>query len=511
VIGASSTQPTESKNVNGLYLCCVAEPWVEIIERADMELGIRASYVVHWSHQKDRFVLLTRKDVFLHSMDEAWMGRGFPSKNTEPPLGEPDLRCMAYEELIAIKMMDRMDPLRDGFNFERRQEFFRSLVGSWLRVLDERAIDVVISPSIPHRVFDFALYVAARMRGVRILMFQATVFRGAYFLINDINKMPELSPDPGPNNKLSTVMREKIIMVRRAYENAEPDYMRRQRERDRPSLKRVISRLFVAMARVLVNRSGSVPKTYWVKKGCRPQDSRFTWFEFYMVELRRRSRLAKLKNEYRKCVKSLRSRPYVLLALHYQPEETTCPTGGVFVDQRLIVQHLEAALPSGIDIVIKEHKSQFSPSLEGSSGRDVGWYREVLKISERAYFCGVDINPFGLIDGAEIVVTVSGTIGWESVMRGTPCVIFGRAWYERMPNVFKVKNGEELKAVIKKLSASKGKATAASVESFHRSLQASVVNAKVYWNKGGWPDDGSASNILVALEAALRGPSGISR
>ena len=50
-----------------------------------------------------------------------------------------------------------------------------------------------------------------------------------------------------------------------------------------------------------------------------------------------------------------------------------------------------------------------------------------------------DTDSFTLIDGAITAVTISGTIGWESIIRGTQAIIFGRAWYEGMPYVFEVK------------------------------------------------------------------------
>jgi len=42
----------------------------------------------------------------------------------------------------------------------------------------------------------------------------------------------------------------------------------------------------------------------------------------------------------------------------------------------------------------------------------------------------VETSNFDLVDNSKAVATVTGTTGWEAVIRGKPTLVFGHAWYK---------------------------------------------------------------------------------
>ncbi|MDB9872803.1 hypothetical protein OAD02_05820, partial [Alphaproteobacteria bacterium] len=52
--------------------------------------------------------------------------------------------------------------------------------------------------------------------------------------------------------------------------------------------------------------------------------------------------------------------PYILFALHYQPERSTLPDGQEYVDQLRALYELRSIMPSNINILVKEHPSTFN-------------------------------------------------------------------------------------------------------------------------------------------------------
>ena len=42
-----------------------------------------------------------------------------------------------------------------------------------------------------------------------------------------------------------------------------------------------------------------------------------------------------------------------------------------------------------------------------------------------------------LIRKSRIVATITGLVGYEALLLGKPCVYFGDAWYEGLPNAFR--------------------------------------------------------------------------
>jgi hypothetical protein len=127
--------------------------------------------------------------------------------------------------------------------------------------------------------------------------------------------------------------------------------------------------------------------------------------------------------------------PYVFVALHYQPEQTTCPTGSVFVDQFVMVDLVAKSVPRDWLVYVKEHPYQFFEASIGERGRSVELYDELAALPN-VRLVPFSQSPFDLIDHARAVATVSGTAGIEAVLRGRPCLVFGYAWYRGCDGVF---------------------------------------------------------------------------
>ena len=120
---------------------------------------------------------------------------------------------------------------------------------------------------------------------------------------------------------------------------------------------------------------------------------------------------------------------YVILFLHYQPEATTCPIGNIFVDQELCVDVLLKNLPNDYFVYIKEHPSQFYAHSEGQMGRIKQTYYDLAK-KPRVKLMSTNEVSFDLVEHCKALATVSGTVGWEGVVREKPVIVFGMTWYE---------------------------------------------------------------------------------
>ena len=127
--------------------------------------------------------------------------------------------------------------------------------------------------------------------------------------------------------------------------------------------------------------------------------------------------------------------PYVYVALHFQPERTTSSLGGVFGDQYLVVDMLARCLPEGWKVYVKEHPSQFYPPFAGERSRHADLYADLLALPN-VELVSLSTSTFQLIDHAMAVATVTGTVGWEAVIRGKPTLAFGSPWYRYCEGVF---------------------------------------------------------------------------
>jgi capsule polysaccharide export protein KpsC/LpsZ len=144
------------------------------------------------------------------------------------------------------------------------------------------------------------------------------------------------------------------------------------------------------------------------------------------------------------------TKPYIYVALHYQPEKTTSPEGDIFVEQWLMVQMLARLAPKGWIIYVKEHNSQFAERLYGEQGRTHDFYERLAGL-DRVRLILNQTSSFNLIDHAKAVATVTGTVGLESAIRSVPVLSFGRAWYAPCEGVFDVKDSDEVQEVLDKI------------------------------------------------------------
>ena len=465
---------------NAVYLCAMATPWIKVAKRLESEFNIKSSYFIHWQMDKDEFISSGLKNCHLQTIEDAWKMQGFPKNIQRHFFDEEELKKIAHYELIALKMMDRLDPDDESFPFNSRLSFFRDLLGYWFNVVEDRDIDLVISSPVPHCVFDYALFVICKIKKIKFITFQRILLFGNYnILIDDIDNMPKLNLQLFNGNLPSEIIQAKINNVLQDYNQAKPFYMIVQ--------EKINARL--TYFKLLQNFLRKIPKlyylfkspnTYWVQKGRLPNESKYSWLELFFTKYKRALKVRSFKKHYDAIVTDNLPEKFVLVALNYQPEETSCPSGGVYADQILMLQLLNQHLPKNINIIVKEHKTQFYLSTESASGRNQNFYRQISKIDKRVKFVSENYNPFVLIDKAKAVVTIGGTIGWESAIRGTPTLIFGRAWYENMPRVLKVKTKEDLAKALLQVEELKNKDLHSEILGFHAALEDKVIKSYQY-------------------------------
>lgn len=128
------------------------------------------------------------------------------------------------------------------------------------------------------------------------------------------------------------------------------------------------------------------------------------------------------------------TRPYVYFPLHLQPELTTSVLGGKYNDQLLAIELLSEMLPDDWIIYVKENPKQNS-----SMRPDIFFKR--LSLLKNVELVGRHENTFSLIENAQFVATISGTVGWEAIKGGKNVLLFGMAWYQTLPGVFAYKAG----------------------------------------------------------------------
>ena len=138
---------------------------------------------------------------------------------------------------------------------------------------------------------------------------------------------------------------------------------------------------------------------------------------------------------YQSLASTILPEKFVVVMLHFQPERTSLPEGLNFSQQLHLIRTLRLGLPDDVTILVKEHPSEFVGHFD--------FYTIVSKM-ENTQLVDISIDSFSLIDNALSVATITGTVGSQSLIRGTSVMAFGTASYLDNEDCYLIKNSTDV-------------------------------------------------------------------
>jgi hypothetical protein len=367
------------------------------------------------------------------------------------PLDIPLLTSLAYHESIFLKMMDRQN-YNGALTYYDRISTYHSQIMYWKGVLEHYKPDVVVYRIEPHVSHEYALYALCRLMNIPTVMFQRTSLPGYVYPVRCFEEGSEVirnayarALESGNRQKvsLSPETLSHLEKLSKAYDKAIPFHLKYK-------LTRYKRGGDVAGPILTLLRVGRVLfKAVRHKRAGYELDSDHLSRKYHtnMGSFKRKKLLA----HYNRLAKPVDlAKPYIFAALQCEPERQTCPAGGLFGNQYLMIDLLSKLVPDGWKIYVKEHVSQFKDyqAVERAKSNE---YYDMIASLPNVEIVPLTYNSFELIDHAKASATVSGTVGWESVVRGKPALLFGYSWYRDCRGVFVTHTIEDCKKAIQKI------------------------------------------------------------
>jgi hypothetical protein len=337
-----------------LFSECSSKLWTDVAAALAEKAGWRACY---WTGGKavEAEVLRLFPEAVFHVNVEAVRGLPAPACADLPlPALDPALlREMAFHESLALSMMDRMDT---GYQFshrERRSLYYRYLQ-YWSAVLDHFKPDLFITLISPHLGYDYVLYRLCLHRNIPTLMFERTALLGQVYPVRRFEDgspairaqyRAALDAAAMPALELSAWAEDYIQKVTSAsYEEAMPENLKRKFARLQQGPGRTVRLIQTAQSFFR-----PAPPNYLKERGQPMAKDSMPGWKWRLGKLLGNRRKRALLAHYEACADPALdlSQPYILVMLHYQPERTTSPMAGVFVDQWLMVDLLSKTAPAG--------------------------------------------------------------------------------------------------------------------------------------------------------------------
>lgn len=391
--------------------------------------------VVYWIEMKKSYGKFP--GIIIHDHFDAWINTPPPEMagvKFDPP-SEELIKKLSGVESIILTMMNKHF---EGWSVDQRKTLYYDALAYWYGVLNRFQPEAVVFSIAPHPVHNYLLFELARLLKIKTFIFDTIAIADRVIWFNDIWQgstalIEEIKKNRGKNFSLNDLCDDFRIYLKYQDEAADPTPSYTKADLRKNLLKNKIALKSKILFKSLKNLTLGKKFFLYVKK--------------LLVDNLQ-------KEYYRFCASSIdSSQKFIYAPLHYQPECNTSPMGGVFVNQILMLKILSAALPSGWAIYVKEHPAQWITfGLNYTDYRYHGYYRQIAEI-KNVRLVHHKTNHYALVKNSQAVATVTGTAGWEAILRGKPALIFGQAWYKDCEGVFKVSSAETCRSAIEKIAS----------------------------------------------------------
>ncbi len=159
----------------------------------------------------------------------------------------------------------------------------------------------------------------------------------------------------------------------------------------------------------------------------------YTHLSLFRRNMARRLRSSRVRKLYQDPVAGER---YLLYPLHFHPESSTSILAGAWLDEFEVIRNIAFNLPEGVRLYVKDHISAWAyPKLD--------FYRR-LRALPNLRLLEPEAPTKKLIRGAEAVITLTSTVGYEALLLKRRVFLYGEVFYAFHKGVSRIENPAKL-------------------------------------------------------------------
>lgn len=335
-----------------------------------------------------------------------------------------------------LKMMDRLD-LYGLFTRIDRETYFNKLAIWYLKNVEKNVPDALIMADSPHSHAQYLLFEICQFLKVPIAKFNSLAMLVPALILEDVSNNTAIENSRGGcgelYDRIDDVIRDYVSTVAEKADKGayELPYIKVQRKQNRFLAK--FYSVFTEGTK-LQYRETKAQIAMILRRMYNPiNPHNISPLGRLRIEHGRRKNIRKLCVAH--CDQPALDRTFVYFALHYEPERTTNPDGDKFHDQVLAIIALRKFLPDEVEIVVKEHPTQFYERQRGHRGRSPLLYN-LIKNIKGVQLLGPFEDSIALQRECLFVATITGSIAVEAAVLGKKTIMFGKTWFSGCPNTY---------------------------------------------------------------------------
>ncbi|OGH70038.1 MAG: hypothetical protein A2754_00115 [Candidatus Magasanikbacteria bacterium RIFCSPHIGHO2_01_FULL_47_8] len=413
--------------------------WTNNKESVEVAKKLKVKHdIVYWVWDSHSFAVDQSQfpDTIFHDHFDALKVKTAPGVNDNgfDPLGAELIEKLHHLESVVLTNMNKKF---ESLSVTERKRLYYRMLRYWYGVLCTCAPDAVIFGFIPHTVYDYIIFEMSKHLGIKTIMLNETMIDDWMLITNDFSKSyPALREE-----LLQTV--GQVVAVADLCQDLQKYYQQKT------AVNRDVTPSYMLQDYARFSGYNLLKRKI---KAINAGFKDFSIFKKTLLFLKKKISGADLRSEHARVeiIPDLEKK-FIYVALNYQPECTTSPQGGVYVDQILMIETLSAALPTDWCIYVKEHPYQWMPrGTNYSSYRYPGFYEAIARVPKTC-LVPPNMSSYALTNKAQAVATITGTPGWEAILRGKPALTFGFPWYQDYPDLLRVNDVASCRAAIQKI------------------------------------------------------------
>jgi hypothetical protein len=335
-----------------------------------------------------------------------------------------------------LKMMDRLD-LYGLFTRLDREAYFNKLAIWFLKNLEKNVPDALVMADSPHSHAQYLLFEICQFLNVPTAKFNSFAMLVPTLILEDMSNNVVLKNERDScgevYDRIDRVISDYVsTVVEKASKGGyELSYIKAQRKQNRfwSKFYKMMTEGAKLEYKATKFQIGTILRG--VYNPINPHN--VSPLGRLRIEHGRRKNIKKLCVAH--CDKPALEKAFVYFALHYEPERTTNPDGDKFHDQVLAIVALRSFLPDEVEIVVKEHPTQFYERQRGHRGRSPLLYN-LIKNIKGVRLLGPFEDSIELQRECLFVATITGSIAVEAALLGKKTIMFGKTWFLGFPNIY---------------------------------------------------------------------------
>lgn len=330
---------------------------------------------------------------------------------------------MERSKTVTLEMYDRYRRFRSLMLYDSRVDLYDNQVFFWSDFLQKNNISYVVFGNVPHLGFDYVIYNLCKALDIpRLMFYRIPVLPGEcvrYYTFEDIDNQLNSNFEKiyKSVHRLSSDKGVRKYLDLRGEKRVKTFHGRLDDKGGKVNIRRIVRGLCYRLEKTIIDyRNGKDTKSQIICLLSKVSNSLPNYLDSRQVDL-------------------IKERDYIFMPLHFQPEASSAPLGGIFADQSKIISAILSELPKNYLLIVKPHKL-------------LGGHRQFYqryKHDDRVKFVHASTESSVLMRNSQAVVTISGTLGWEAVLNSVPVLVFGSCFYQNAPGVFKIRNYADMK------------------------------------------------------------------